>query len=177
VHDGSSEWTWEQLAYGFDPTVKAPASDEPTSVEYGRRIGALFSKYLRLDLGADYFCGVQPGLTGAGPLAGCPPMYFQVLSVYPRDDELAEKHEALKRLAAELARQRQAATLKAQNRAIAIRSAKAQRRVLEQQIINTRLDAQNDVKVQKCLILAKVGLDCDGHRQQIVVAGVPATKK
>ena len=49
--------------------------------------------------------------------------------------------------------------------------------VIEAQIVNTRLSAQNDVKVQKCLILARVGLDCDGHRQQIVVAGLPSTRK
>jgi hypothetical protein len=174
VHDGSSGWTWQQLAYGSDPTVKAPATDEPVSVTYGKEVGALFTKYLGLNLGDRYFCGVQPGLTGAGESPGCPPMYFQILSVYPRDKSLAGEHDALKRLDAELARQRQAAKLKAQNRATAIASARAQRKVLDAQIVNTKLAARNDLKIQKCLILASIGLDCDGHRpQQVFVGSIP----
>jgi len=162
VHDGSSGWTWEQLAYGSDPTQKAPAAgSEPVSVTYGRHIGAIATRYLgRLNLGDGYFCGVQPGLSGAGETAGCPPM-----------------HDQLKRLAAELARQRQSAKLKAQNRATAIASAKAQRKVLDAQIVNTKLSAQNDLKVQKCLILARVGLDCDGHKAQVVVGTVQPSGK
>jgi hypothetical protein len=31
--------------------------------------------------------------------------------------------------------------------------------------------------VQKCLILARVGLDCDGKKQQIIVRSVPQTGK
>jgi hypothetical protein len=174
VHDGSSAWTWQQLAYGSDPTLRtAEPAAEPISIRYGKHIGVMFTKYLRLNLGADYFCGVQPGLTGAGETPACPPMYFQILSVYPRDESLAEEHDKLKRLDAELARQRQAAKLKAQNRAVAIASAKAQRKVLEQQIVNTRLEAHNDLRVQKCLILAQVHLDCDGHMAQVIVAGIP----
>jgi hypothetical protein len=103
-------------------------------------------------------------------------MYFQILSVYPRDEALAAEHEKLKQLDAALARQRQAAKLKAMNRSVAIASARAQRKVLLAQIVNTRLDAQNDVKVQKCLILARVGLDCDGHKETVIVAG-GTTKK
>jgi len=83
----------------------------------------------------------------------------------------------LKRLDAELTRQRQAAKLKAMNRSVAIASPKAQRKVLLRQIINTRLHAQNDVKVQKCLILARVGLDCDGHKQQIIIGGTSTTQE
>jgi hypothetical protein len=170
VHDGSSAWSWQQLAYGSDPTVQT-ASTEPVSIDYGKHIGAMFSKYLALDLGGDYFCGVQPALTGPGTTPGCPPMYFQVLSVYPRDKALADEHEKLKQLDAQLTRERQAAKLRAQNRATAIASAEAQRKVIEAQIVNARLAAQNDVELQKCLILAKVGLDCDGHKPQIIVAG------
>jgi hypothetical protein len=177
VHDGSSAWTWQQLAYGSDPAVKTKPSTEPISVGYGKHIGTMFTKYLTLNLGASYFCGVQPLLTGAGKNAQCPPMYFQILSVYPRDKSLAEEHDKLKQLDAQLTRQRQAAKLKAMNRATAIASARAQRKVIEAQIVNTRLDAQNDLKVQKCLILARVHLDCDGHMQQIVVPGATTTGK
>jgi hypothetical protein len=177
VHDGSSAWTWQQLAYGSDPTLKVKPTSEPISVTYGKHIGAMFSKYLALNLGDRYFCGVQPGITGDGETPACPPMYFQILSVYPRDTSLAGEHEKLKRLDAELARQRQAAKLKAMNRSVAIASARAQRKVIEAQIVNTRLDAQNDLKVQKCLILAKVGLDCDGHKASIIVAGGTTLKK
>ena len=178
VHDGSSAWTWEQLAYGSDPSVKTKpaAEEESVSVAYGKHIGAMFTKYLRLNLGDDYFCGVQPALTGEGTTKGCPPMYFQVLSVYPRDPSLAQEHEKLQRLDAALARQRQAIRLKAQNRAETIAATRANKALLEAQIVNTRLAAQNDVKVQKCLILAHVGLDCDGHKQQIIVGGLPTTK-
>jgi hypothetical protein len=104
-------------------------------------------------------------------------VYFQILSVYPRDASLEEEHDKLKQLDAALARQRQGARLKAQNRAIAIASARAQRKVLEAQLVNSRLEAQNDLRIQKCLILARVGLDCDGHKQQIVVAGLPRSGK
>jgi hypothetical protein len=177
VHDGSSAWTWQQLAYGSDPAVKTTPTSEPISVGYGKHIGAMFTKYLDLNLGDRYFCGVQPGLTGPGTAPGCPPMYFQILSVYPRDPLLAKEHDKLKQLDAQLTRQRQAAKLKAMNRSVAIASAKAQRKVILEQIVNTRLDAQNDLKVQKCLILARVGLDCDGHKATIIVAGGSTTKK
>jgi hypothetical protein len=177
VHDESSAYTWQQLAYGSDPTVKAKPTTEPISVNYGRHIGVLFTKYLGLNLGDQYFCGVQPGLSGAGPETGCPPMYFQILSVYPRDSALSDEHDKLKELDAQLTRQRQAAKLKAMNRATAIASARAQRKVLEVQVVNTRLEARNDLRIQKCLILARVNLDCDGHKQQIVVGSLPSSGK
>ena len=172
VHDGSSAWTWQQLAYGADPSVSAKPTTEPVSVGYGKHIGAMFTKYLKLNLGDSFFCGVQPGLTGVGETAGCPPMYFQILSVYPRDKQLAQEHENLKVLDAQLTRERQAAKLRAMNRATAITSAKEQRKVIEVQIVNARLAAQNDVKIQRCLILARVGLDCDGKKPDIIVPGV-----
>jgi hypothetical protein len=171
VHDGSSAWTWQQLAYGSDPTVKTAATTEPVSIGYGTHIGAMFTKYLALNLGGDYFCGVQPSLTGPGETAGCPPMYFQILSVYPRDKALSDEHEKLKQLDAQLTRERQAAKLRALNRGTAIQSAIAQRKVIEAQIVNAKLAAQNNVELQKCLILAHVGLDCDGHKPQIIVGG------
>ncbi len=172
VHDESGAFTWQQLTYGADPSVKAAPSAEPVGITYGKHIGVLLSKYLALDLGGNYFCGVQPGLTGAGAAAGCPPMYFQVVSVYPRDKTLADAHEAIRRLDAQLGQQRQTARLQAQNRAVAISSALTQRKVLQEQIVNTRLTALNDPKLQKCLILAKAGLDCEGKKPQIIVAGV-----
>src|SRR3954454_2910541 len=78
VHDESSGYTWQQLAYGSDPAVKTKPSTEPISVDYGRHIGVLFTKYLALNLGDTYFCGVQPGLSGSGETSGCPPVYFQI---------------------------------------------------------------------------------------------------
>jgi hypothetical protein len=178
VHDGSTPWTWQQLAYGSDPGTQVSASAEPVSIGYGKHIGAMFTKYLSLNLGGSYFCGVQPSLTGAGETAGCPPMYFQILSVYPRDKVLSDEHEKLKQLDAQLTRERQAARLRALNRGTAIASAKAQRKVIEAQIVNAKLAAQNNVELQKCLILARVGLDCDGHKPQIIVGGgTPTTRK
>jgi hypothetical protein len=173
VHDGSTAFTWQQITYGADPNATTSAGAEPVSITYGKHIGTLLTKYLALDLGGNYFCGVQPGLTGAGEAKGCPPMYFQVISTYPRDNTLADSHEAIRRLDAQLGQQRQTAKLQAQNRAAAIASAQTQRAVLEAQIVNTRLTALNDPKVQKCLILANAGLDCDGKKPQIIVAGVP----
>lgn len=177
VHDESSAYTWQQLAYGSDPTLDTKPTSEPISINYGRHIGVLFTKYLSLNLGDSYFCGVQPGLSGAGPETACPPMYLQILSVYPRDRALSDEHDKLKELDAELTRQRQAAKLKEMNRATAIASARAQRKVLEVQVINTQLSARNDLRIQKCLILAKVNLDCDGHKQQILLAGAGAPSK
>jgi hypothetical protein len=174
VHDGSSAWTWQQLAYGADPAIRTKSVAEPVSVGYGKHIGAMFTKYLALNLGSHYFCGVQAGITGPGATPGCPPMYFQILSVYPRDKTLSDEHEKLKQLDAQLTRERQAARLRAMNRATQIASARAQRKVIEAQIVNARLAAQNDVEVQKCLILARVGLDCEGKKPQVIVAGVPA---
>jgi hypothetical protein len=175
VHDGSTAFTWQQLTYGEDPSVKSAAGAEPVGITYGKHIGALLTKYLALDLGGDYFCGVQPGLTGTGAAEGCPPMYFQVISEYPRDKTLSDAHEALRQLVAQLGQQRQAAKLQAANRAGAITSAETQRKVLEAQVVNTHLTALNDPKVQKCLILAAAGLDCDGKKPQTIVAGVPAS--
>jgi hypothetical protein len=97
VHDGSSAWTWQQLAYGSAPAIKARPTTEPVSVVYGKHIGAMFTRYLGLDLGNRYFCGVQPGLTGSGGEEGCPPMYFQIVSFYPRDRGGARQAEASRR--------------------------------------------------------------------------------
>ena len=166
VHDESTGFTWQELTYGS-------ASAEPVSITYGKHIGALLTKYLALDLGGNFFCGVQPGLTGAGSAEGCPPMYFQLTSEYPRDKTLSDEHEAIRRLDAQLTQQRQAARLQAQNRAAAIKAAVTQRKLLEAQIVNTRLSALNDPEVQKCLIYVKAGLDCTGKKQPIIVAGVP----
>ena len=173
VHDESTGFTWQQLTYGADPNVKNPVSGEPVSITYGKHIGALLTKYLALDLGGNFFCGVQPGLTGAGTANGCPPMYFQLTSEYPRDKTLSDEHEAIRRLDAQLNQQRQAAKLQAGNQAAAIKAAVSQRKVLEAQIVNTRLTALNQPDVQKCLIYVKAGLDCTGKKQQIIVAGVP----
>jgi hypothetical protein len=68
-------------------------------------------------------------------------------------------------------------SVESQNRAITIASARAQRKVLQAQVVNTRLEARNDLRVQKCLILARVGLDCDGHKQQIIVGSLPSSGK
>jgi hypothetical protein len=168
VHDESTGFTWQELTYGS-------ASAEPVSITYGKHIGALLTKYLALDLGGNFFCGVQPGLTGAGSAEGCPPMYFQLTSEYPRDKTLSDEHDAIRRLDAQLHQQRQAARLQAQNRAAAIKAAVTQRKLLEAQIVNTRLTALNDPDVQKCLIYVKAGLDCTGKKQQIIVAGVPSS--
>lgn len=175
VHDGSTGFSWQQLTYGADQNGRTGANAEPVSITYGKHIGALLTKYLALDLGGRYFCGVQPGLTGAGSAKGCPPMYFQLTSEYPRDKTLSGEHEALRRLDAQLNRKRQAAKLEAANRDAAITAAVTQRKLLEAQIVNTRLAALNDPKVQKCLILAKAGLDCEGKKPQIIVAGVPSS--
>jgi hypothetical protein len=176
VHDESGGFTWQQLTYGGDLNVK-PTAAEPISVTYGKHIGSLVTKYLALDLGGNFFCGVQPGLTGAGSSEGCPPMYFQLTSEYPRDKTLSDEHEAIRRLDAQLNQQRQAAKLQAQNRAAAIRAAVTQRKVLEAQIVNTRLTALNDPEVQKCRIFVRAGLDCTGKKQQVIVAGVPSSGK
>ena len=173
VHDESAGFTWQQLTYGADPSVKTPVGAEPVSITYGKHIGALLTKYLALDLGGNFFCGVEPGLTGAGSAKGCPAMYFQLTSEYPRDKTLSDEHEAIRRLDAQLSQQRQAAKLQAQNRAAAIKAAVTQRKVLDAEIVNTRLTALNDPAVQKCLIFVKAGLDCTGKKQQIIVAGVP----
>jgi hypothetical protein len=184
VHDESTGFTWQQLTYGADPSVKTAVSAEPVSITYGKHIGLLVTKYLALDLGGNFFCGVQPGLTGGGASEGCPPMYFQLTSEYPRDKTLSDEHEATRRLDAQLTQQRQAAKLQAQNQAAAaklqaetqaaaIKAAVAQRKVLQAQIVNTRLTALNDPVVQKCLIYVGAGLDCAGKKQQIIVAGVP----
>jgi hypothetical protein len=147
VHDESSGFTWQQLTYGADANVKTPTNAEPVSITYGKHIGALLSKYLALDLGGNFFCGVQPGLTGAGTAEGCPAMYFQLTSEYPRDKTLSDEHEAIRRLDAQLNQQRQAAKLQAQNQAGAIKASVTQRKVLEAQIVNTRLTALNDPDV------------------------------
>ena len=177
VHDESTRFTWQQLTYGADPSVKEAVATEPVSITYGKHIGLLVTKYLALDLGGNFFCGVQPGLTGGGAAEGCPPMYFQLTSEYPRDKTLSDEHEATRRLEAQLAQQRQAAKLQAQNQAAAIRAAVTQRKVLQAQIVNTRLTALNDPVVQKCLIYVNAGLDCGGKKQQIIVAGVPQIGK
>ena len=53
VHDGSTAFTWQQLTYGADPSVKSAAGAEPMGITYGRHIGALLTKYLALDLGRE----------------------------------------------------------------------------------------------------------------------------
>lgn len=176
VHDKSSDWSWEQLVYGNDAGAKASASPALTSpsvsVAYGKFIGGEFTKYLTDNLGGQYFCGIQPAITGTGTDPNCPPIYFQVLSIEPKDASLTAEHEKLQRLQANLATQKQEAELQKQNRQSQIDAAKAQRQVLEEQIVNAKLQAQNDPAVQKCLIYARAGLDCNGNRPTYVIPGL-----
>src|SRR4051794_19476065 len=79
VHDESSGYTWQELAYGSPPAAQAADTGEPISINYGRHTGPLSTKCLALNLGAASFWGVPPGLSGAARGAGCPPMYFQIL--------------------------------------------------------------------------------------------------
>lgn len=177
VHDSLSPWTWQQLKYGNDPSLEGESDaaliTPSVSIALGVKLGQVFTKYLDDNLGGHYFCGIQPDLTGKGDDPNCPPIYFQVISAEPADQQLVVEHDKLQEQQAQIATQQAENKLKAANRASLIEATESQRKLLEAQIENAALQARNDPTVQKCLIYAKVGLDCDGHRAPILVNGQP----
>jgi hypothetical protein len=167
--DASAGYTWSQLVYGSDPTVKRERGAESITLAYGKHFGEVFTKYLNFNLGGEYFCGSQEDTTESG----CPPIYFQLTDAYPQDKTLTVSHNQVQQAQAKIEAQKQQAALNAANRAQLIADAKAQKRVLELQNQTAALTARNDADFQKCKALAELKLDCDGHFQTVIVAGAP----
>lgn len=167
--DASSGYTWSQLVYGSDPTVKREKGAPPITIAYGTHFGRVFTDYLNFNLGGQFFCGSQEDTTGTG----CPPIYFQLTDAYPKDKELTAAHDNVQQAQAKIEAQKQQAALNSANRKQLIADAKAQKRVLELQNQTAALTARNDPDFQKCKALAELKLDCDGHFQTVIVAGAP----
>lgn len=188
IKSESESFTWPELVYGNDP--EAPSRSQEADIAYGKHIGAAFTKRLELSIGGKFFCGTNPEQwDGYAVDPECPPVFFEVGPIKPKNDALVAAREATEALRAQKvndeleAKIQQAALRKeAENAAISARirrnslgaqrqDEKTRQRLLEEQVKTKRLEALNTLEVQKCLIYAKQGLDCSGRHPERIILG------
>lgn len=165
IRSASTGFTWPELVYGNDPQAVVDRN-EPVDIDYGKRIGRVFTDRLQNSLGGDFFCGTEVSLWAgeSGINEACPPIFFETGPIVTTNPELMTEREALADAEAEAgARQRQLESTK--------RSEELQQQILRAQVETARLEALADVNVQRCLLYARQGLDCQGNRPPIIIGG------
>lgn len=167
----SRDFTWPELVYGTDP--EATKRDVPADVAYGRQIGRVFSERLRASLGGDFFCGTNPEVWGADDSINqeCPPIYFEMRRAQTEEPKLMEERAKTELLKAQLENAAAQAQLRQSRVATTRQDERTQQQVLRAQIETARLKALADIDIQKCIILARRGLDCDGKYPSRIVLG------
>ena len=170
IKSASTGFTWPELTYGNDPD--APARAEPVDVAYGKVIGREFTRRLNASLGGKFFCGTDPSIWDDPALdESCPPIFFEVGPTKPQNEALAKEREATEKLRAELENATTQAQIRKQKAAATLEDQTLQQQLLRQEAETARLTALKNAELQKCLILAKAGLDCEGKFPQRIVVG------
>jgi hypothetical protein len=171
IRNASRDFTWPELVYGNDP--EATKRDVPSDVAYGRQIGKVFTERLNDSLGGKFFCGTNAGQWGedAGIDELCPPIFFEVRKIITEEPKLMEERAKTELLKAELENAAAQAELRKSRVVTQQKDERTQQQLLRAQIATAALRARADLAVQKCLIYAKVGLDCNGQRAPIIVNG------
>lgn len=159
------KYTWNALAFDFPvnsndvgDVPKGRTAGELSKIALGKDLGAAFTKQLNANLGGEYFCGIDAPL-GSEPTS-CPAMTFQVIKAEPTDKTLLSDGQRLQALKEQLRN--------AQNELKLLADKEKQ---LQAQLRVAMLQAQIDNA--KCILLAKYGLDCDGHRAPLYPGQYP----
>lgn len=169
VKSASTGFTWPELVYGNDP--EAPHRADPVDIAYGKVIGREFTRRLTAALGGKFFCGTDASVWGAGVDTQCPPIFFEVGPVHTQNAALEVERQKTEALRAQLQNAQVEAQIRAAKVGSQIKDEKIQQRVLAEQIKTARLKALAADTIQHCLVLAHVGLDCDGKFATKIVLG------
>jgi hypothetical protein len=184
----SKNFTWPELVYGDDP--EGPQRSQGVDIAYGKWIGYKFTQRLQESIGGSFFCGTNPEIWEGYEIdKNCPPIFFETGPIKTQDDTLMTQHAATIALQAkanndalaakiradalrkQLAEEAVAAKIRAQRVGSQRRDEKTKQRVLQEQVKTARLQTLSDPDVQKCLVYAKSGLDCDGKWPTKVILG------
>lgn len=173
IKASSTGFTWPELVYGNDPlAVDRPG---PVDIIYGKHIGRTFTNRLTNSLGGSFFCGTDASLwEGEGVNELCPPIFFETGPIHTQNPALEAERQKTEALRAQLANAEVAAQIRAQNVDRQKKDERTQQQVLREQVITAKLKALATPEVQKCLIFAKQGLDCDGKHPVRIVTGQSA---
>ena len=163
-------YTWPELVYGNDPD--APSRGEPIDINYGKHIGRIFTTRLSNSLGGKFFCGTDASLWNEGAVDdACPPIFFEAGTVTTQNEALMKERAETERLRAEGENEVAEAQIRRNKQAAALESARLEQELLKEQAEAARLKVLSNEEVQKCLLYARAGLDCQGNRPQIIIAG------
>lgn len=171
IKASSTGYTWPELVYGNDP--QAINRDDPVDTAYGKHIGRIFTERLRNSLGGDFFCGTETSLWAGEPSINelCPPIFFETGPIHTVDPQLEVARQKTENLRAQLSNDEVEAQIRANNIETQQRNENTQQRILREKVETARLTALAQPDVQKCLILAKQGLDCDGKHPSRIILG------
>lgn len=175
VSSVTNKYTWPSLVYNYPSNAnpdtgflgKDKKAEEPIRLVYGRELGAVFTERLNANLGegGPFFCGIDTEKTGDP----CPPMTFQVFNVTTVDPTLTAQREAIEKSNQQLANAQADADARARTQKTAIYAERLKQKLLPLQVKNAILQAQIDNA--KCIAFARVGLDCNGKRPDLVLGG------
>jgi hypothetical protein len=175
VRERASAYDWEaatlDLPVNADPdTSEVPEGVTPgeaTDVVIGTDVGKTFTQELNANLGGQYFCGIDVSVTGES--GGCPDIVFQTIKVEPSDKDLLSSLQKLEAQKQELRNTQASAKLFEAQKEATLAAEAAHQELLAAQLQTALLQAQFDNA--KCLVFAKLNLDCEGHFAPIVVGG------
>lgn len=172
IRDNTLDFTWPELVYGNDPDAQSQHA-RPIDVTYGKFIGKLFTDRLNQSLGGNFFCGTDPSLWAASDITdvNCPPIYFDTGPIVTSDRNLMIERQKTELLRAQLQNAQQQAQIREAQVGAQKRDENTKQEVLKEKIKTAQLQAQSSVRFQECIVYAKLGLDCDGHRPNIIVDG------
>lgn len=173
IKASSTGFTWPELVYGNDAQSNVDRRD-PVDISYGKHIGRIFTERLGNSLGGKFFCGTDAALwaneTGIDDI--CPPVFFEVGTVHTVDPGLEKERELTEKLRAQLANAEVEAEIRAKNVDNSKRDENLKQAILREQVETARLTALSKAELQRCLILARQGLDCDGRHPTRIVSGI-----
>jgi hypothetical protein len=175
----SNQFDWAALVFNYpsnaDESGLVPRGEqpgEPMQDVFAKRLAIAFTKKLNENIGgvdspgdAGYFCGVS---STAG--SNCPPLEFQVFGV-TADEDLMKQREEVEKRRVELANAEAEAKAVERTQGAILATSRQAQKLLRFQAAQARLTQLKDPAVQKCLLYARAGLDCDGHRPDIIIGG------
>lgn len=172
IKSNTIDFTWPELVYGND-SESGITRKQPVDIAYGKYIGKLFTQRLEKSLGGKFFCGTDVSIWDADEVTdpACPPIFFDTGPIVTADRQLMVERGKTERLRAQLQNAEQEAKIREAQVGAQKRDERTKQEVLTEQLITAKLQAEASVGVQKCIIFAKLGLDCDGHRPNLVIAG------
>ena len=169
IKSSSTDFTWPELVYGND--VQARERIDPVDIAYGKVIGKEFTRRLNNSLGGRFFCGTDSSLWDGDVDQDCPPIFFETGPIHTQVKALETEREKTEALRAELENAQVQAQIRAQKANSTIKDQNLQQRTLREEVETARLQALKKQEIQRCLILAQRGLDCDGRHPQRIIVG------